>query len=277
MPLEHTEISRMLEVAVVAARLAGQRAMEEIKYVKTSIKKNRQIVTNADRICQNLIVNRIKETYPDHGFIAEEGPDDQMLKQPPRSSESVWWVIDPIDGSSNYAHGLLFFTVAVAALYQGHPVAAVIFEPATESMYTAAKDTDAQLNASRITVSGEDINEFAAFGIDTHFKPEHAAGFNEIMRRTKFRALGSGSLHFAYVARGALLGAIAIDAKLWDIAAGALLIANSGGIMTDLAGNKVFPADPENYTGREYNILAADKKTHPAFLEILKAQPSENQ
>jgi myo-inositol-1(or 4)-monophosphatase len=260
----------MLEVAVVAARLAGQRAMEEIKYVKTSIKNNREIVTHADRICQDLIINRIKETYPDHGFIAEEGPGDQMLKQPPRTEEPVWWVIDPIDGSNNYAHGLLCFTVAIAALYEGRPVAAVIFEPATESMFTAAKDTDAQLNASRITVSSEEINTFAGFGIDTHFKPEHAAGVNEVMRQTKFRTLGSGSLHFAYVARGALLGTVAMGAKLWDIVPGALLIANAGGVLTDLAGNDVFPIDLANYAAQEYDILASSRKTHPAFFKIFK-------
>jgi len=270
MALKQTDISRMLEVAVVAARLAGQRAMEEIKYVKASIKNNREIVTQADRICQDLTINRIKETYPDHGFIAEEGSGDQMFKQPPRATEPVWWVIDPIDGSNNYAHGLLCFTVAIAALYEGRPIAAVIFEPATESMFTAAKDTDAQLNASRITVSDEDINKFAGFGIDTHFNPEHATGANEVMRKTKFRTLGSGSLHFAYVAKGALLGTIAMGAKLWDIAPGALLIANAGGILTDLGGNEVFPFDMENYTGGEYNILAAAKKTHAAFLEIFK-------
>jgi len=232
MALEHTDISRMLEVAVVAARLAGQRAMEEIKYVKTSIKNDREIVTHADHICQDLIVNRIKETYPDHGFIAEEGAGGQMLKQPPRASEPVWWIIDPIDGSNNYAHGLLCFTVAIAALYEGEPVAAAIFAPATESMFTAAKDADAQLNASKITVSSEDITKFAGFGIDSHFKPEHEGAIHEIMRRTKFRSLGTGLLHFAYVAKGALAGAVAMDAKLWDIAAGALLIANAGGIMT---------------------------------------------
>jgi myo-inositol-1(or 4)-monophosphatase len=270
MALEHTDISRMLEVAVVAARLAGQRAVEEMRYVKSSIKNDREIVTQADQICQDLIISRIKETYPDHGFIAEEGAGGQMLKQPPRASETVWWIIDPIDGTNNYAHGLLCFTVAIAALYEGEPVAAVIFDPATESMFTTAKDTDAQLNASRITVSEEGINKFTRLGIDSHFKPEHEAAIHEVMRQTKFRSLGTGSLQFAYVAKGALAGAVAMEAKLWDIAAGALLIANAGGIMTDLTGNSVFPVDPANYAAQEYNILAANKKAHTAILNIFK-------
>ena len=97
MGLQHSDISRMLEVAVVAARLAGQRAMEELKYIKTSIKNNEEIVTQADAICQDLIMATIKETYPDHGFIAEEGPEGKMLVQAPRTDDPVWWIIDPID------------------------------------------------------------------------------------------------------------------------------------------------------------------------------------
>jgi len=93
---------------------------------------------------------------------------------------------------------------------------------------------------------------------------------NEVMRRTKFRSLGSAALQLAYVAKGALVGTLAIDVKLWDIAAGAFLIETAGGIVTDLAGNKVFPIDLENYTGQEYHILAANKKTHAELLKIFK-------
>jgi len=271
MALEHSDISRILEVARVAARLAGQRAMEEIKYVKASVKNGKEMVTQADGICQELIINRIKETYPDHGFIAEEGDGGKMYAQPPRAAEPIWWVIDPIDGTNNYAHGLLCFTIAIAVIYEGQPIAAVIFDPATESMFTAAKDTDAQLNASRITVSDEDINKFAELGIDSHFKPEMADAVNEVMRRTKFRNLGSGSLQLAYVAKGALVGTLLLGAKLWDIAAGTLLIETAGGIVTDLAGKKTFPIDMETYTSGQYEILAANKKTHAELLKIFKA------
>ena len=134
MALQHTDISRMLEVAVVAARLAGQRAMEEIKYVKSTVKNDKELVTGADPICQQLIIDRIKQTYPDHGFLAEEGLDSQILKQPPRTSEDIWWVIDPIDGTNNYAHGMLCFAVSIAVVYEGVPIIGVIFDPATDSM-----------------------------------------------------------------------------------------------------------------------------------------------
>ncbi|MEA3227258.1 MAG: inositol monophosphatase family protein, partial [Planctomycetota bacterium] len=89
----------MLETAVVAARLAGQRAMEEINYVKASVKNGTELVTEADRRCQEIIIDRIKETYPDHGFIAEEGAEGKIFKQAPRGQDELWWIIDPIDGT----------------------------------------------------------------------------------------------------------------------------------------------------------------------------------
>lgn len=88
MTLEHKDLRQLLETAVVAARLAGQRAMEEIGYTKSSVKNGEELVTQADAICQKIIIERIKETYPDHGFIAEEGTDGKIFKQPPPQDRS---------------------------------------------------------------------------------------------------------------------------------------------------------------------------------------------
>ncbi|MHC5073507.1 MAG: inositol monophosphatase family protein, partial [Planctomycetota bacterium] len=104
MAIDHGKLSRILETAIVAARLAGQRAMEEMAYTKASFKNSEELVTQADTICQKLIIDRIKENYPDHGFIAEEGQDGGIFKQTPRGSEDIWWIIDPIDGTNNFAH-----------------------------------------------------------------------------------------------------------------------------------------------------------------------------
>lgn len=268
MILQHSDISRMLEVAVVAARLAGQRAMEEIKYIKVTIKNNEEIVTQADAICQDLIMARIKETYPDHGFIAEEGSGGKMLVQSPRTDDAIWWIIDPIDGTTNFSHGLLCFAVSIAAVYQGKPIVGVIFDPATESMYTAAQDTDAQLNASRITVGDDDISQFASFGIDSHHTPDMEKGIHTAMKTTRFRNLGTTALHLAYVAKGSMIGTISTVTKVWDIAAGAIILERAGGIMTDLKGNNIFPLDLDKYNGEQYRILAANKKTHQKFLKM---------
>ena len=270
MQLQRSDISPMLEVAVVAARLAGQKAMEKIKYTKAHKKTDDEIATDADAMCQRLIIDRIKETYPDHGFISEEGPDNQMLRQPPRIADPIWWVIDPIDGTNNYANGMLCFTISIAAMQAGSPIVAAIFEPATDSMFTAATDTDAQLNASRINVDNKDISRFESFGIDSNYQPEHAHAITQIMRQTRFRNLGSTALHLAYVAKGAMLGTATSTARLWDIAAGILIIQTAVGIVTTLTGEDILPIDIENYNGGHIDILAANKKTHPKFLEIFK-------
>ena len=272
MKLENTDTRRLLEAAIVAARLGGQRAMEEIKYAKSSIKNNSEMVTNADSICQKIIMDRIKETFPDHGFLGEEGPDNKMTHYPPRSDEPFWWVIDPIDGTNNYAHGILNFTVSIAVFYADEPVAAVIFEPATDSMFSTVKGDDAYLNMSRITTSDESINEFASFGVDSHFKIERTDAIIEFMRKTRFRNFGTTALHLAYVAKGSFIGSLTTVARLWDIAAGILLIENAGGIVTDEKGDPVLPVNVETYNRENYNIIAANnKKVHSELLKMLES------
>ncbi len=271
MVLEHSDISRMLEVGVVAGRLAGQRAMEEIKYVKTEIKNGNEIVTAADGICQKLIIDRIKETYPDHGFLAEEGTDGKQLKQPPRAAQNIWWVIDPIDGTNNYANGLLSFCVSIAVLHDGVPIVGVIFEPATDSMFTAAKDTDAQLNSSKITVSDDAMGDFTSFAIDSHYTDEMAGAIEHIIRSTRFRCFGSTAMHLAYVAKGGLVGAVTTRAKLWDIAAGAIIVGNAGGVMTKLNGESIFPVDVGNYNGENYTTLTTNKRIGDETKQLFNA------
>jgi len=270
MVLEQRDLSRMLETAIVAARLAGQRAMEEINFIKASIKNSRELVTQADARCQQIIVERIKETYPDHGFIAEEGGEGKIFKQPPRADEQLWWVIDPIDGTNNFAHRMLCFTVSIAVMYEGEPIVGVIFEPATESMFTAVKGSEAQLNGRRITASDETMNEFSSVGLDSHFDEGVPAWACEIMQRTRFRNFGTTALQFAYVAKGSLIATVVSDPKLWDIAAGALIAETAGAIVSDRQGGKIFPIDLDSYEGEESQVMTANKKVHAEILELLK-------
>ena len=270
MVLEHRNLSRILETGIVAARLAGQRAMEEIYFVKASVKSEDQLVTEADIRCQKIIIDRIKESYPDHGFIAEEGDNGEMFKQSPRGSEQIWWLIDPIDGTNNFAHKMLLFTVSIGVIYEGVPIAGVIFEPATDSMFTVVKDGEAQLNGRRIEVSEEDINDFSSIGLDSHFGSPTPQWVQKIMEKTRFRNLGTTALQLAYVASGGLVATISCTPKLWDITAGAILIETAGGIITDWQGNKVFPIDLDNYQGHTIAVLAANKKTHDEILKMLK-------
>jgi myo-inositol-1(or 4)-monophosphatase len=260
----------MLEVAVVSARLGGQRAMELVNYCKVSVKNDNELVTEADKQCQQIIIDRIKENYPDHGFIGEEGSGGKLLKQPPRSDEPVWWVVDPIDGTTNFSHRILCFSVSIAVMYEGEPIAGAVFDPTTESMFTAVKGGEPQLNMTRISAGEESITQFACIGIDSHLETGPSVGIAEMMKKTRFRNLGSLALHLAYVGKGSLISSTDTKAKLWDIAAGAFIVEQAGGIVTNWEGEKIWPVDIENYNGEKYSILAANKKVHGEILSLLK-------
>ena len=150
MSLEQKDLREMLETAVVAARRAGRHAMEQMNHVQAVKKSENELVTQADAECQRIIIQRIQEAYPDHGFIAEEGEKGKMFKQAPAERRPIWWAIDPIDGTNNFAHGIPVFAVSVAALSEGEPVVGVIFEPATDFLFTAVKGGQAQLNGRPI-------------------------------------------------------------------------------------------------------------------------------
>jgi len=165
---------------------------------------------------------------------------------------------------------MLFFTISIAAVYEGEPIVGVIFEPATDSMYTAVKGRDAQLNGRRINASKETMDEFSSVGLDSHFDDEVPVWAREVMLRTRFRNLGSTALQFAYVAKGSLIAAIHTCPKLWDIAAGTLIAEAAGAIVSDWQGGKIFPADLDNYEGQELRIMAANRKVHAQILELLK-------
>lgn len=272
MSVSHTDLSQMLETAVVAARLAGQRSMEELRFVRKSRKSNNELVTQADPICQKIIIDCIRENYPDHGFLCEEGPNGQLYRIAPRGDEAVWWIIDPIDGTNNFANSLLCFCVSIAAMLEGQPLLGVVFDPATDSMYSSAQDMDALLNGSRIVVNDDDIGPFASFAIDSHTHPQTDSAVKQIMQSTRFRCLGSTALHMAYVARGAMIGMVSTSARLWDIAAGAVLVERAGGIVSDLKGNKLFPVNPQTYNMERFSTLAATAKIYPKALELFAAK-----
>jgi myo-inositol-1(or 4)-monophosphatase len=269
MALEQRNLSSMLETAIVAARLAGQRAMEEINYIRVSVKNTNELVTQADARCQKIIIDRIKENYPDHGFIAEEGENGKLFKQSPRGTEPLWWVIDPIDGTNNFAHRMLFFTVSIAVMYEGEPVVGVIFEPATDSMFTAVKGGEAQLNGRHITASEESIDKFASVGLESHFDNGVPNWVSDLIVRTRFRNLGSTALQIAYVAKGSMVATIANTPKLWDIAGGVAIAEAAGALFTNWQGQKIFPIDLESYDGHKFQVIAANKKVHPEIIELV--------
>ncbi|MDD5458706.1 MAG: inositol monophosphatase [Phycisphaerae bacterium] len=269
MQMDHSKLSSLLETAIVAARAAGQLAIEELEYVKVSIKNGNEVVTQADVKCQNTIIAKIKQNFPDHGFIGEEGEDGKSLIVPPRGDDNIWWVIDPIDGTNNFAHKLLTFTVSIAAVCDGEPIVGVIFEPTTDSIYTAVKDGQAQLNERTIEAGNEKIDMFASIGLDSNFDNGVPQWTQYIMQHTRYRNFGTTALHLACVAKGGLIACIVQGAKLWDIAAGVLIAEAAGGLVTDWQGKRLFPIDLDNYQHRTFNTLAANKTVQPELIELL--------
>ena len=271
MALEQRDLRVILETATVAARLAGQKAAEEINFLKISVKNNVELVTQADSKCQEIIIDHIKENFPDHGFIAEEGENGKMFKLTPRSPEPIWWIIDPIDGTNNFAHKLPLYVVSIAVMYQNEPIVAVIFDPSTDSMFTAVKGNSAQLNNRKIQTSDESIDKFASIGMDSHFENELPQWVQKLILQTRFRNLGTTALHLALVGSGALAASLAAEPKLWDIAAGALIAQSAGAIITDFKGQKIFPMDIDAYDSDKIEILAANKKVHQKLVDLINS------
>jgi len=271
MSLEQKDLSQILETAAVAARLAGQHAMEQMNYVHATRKNESELVTRADTECQQIIIRRIQEMFPDHGFIAEEGEKGKLFKRSPRGEPAIWWAIDPIDGTNNFAHGMPIFTVSVAALFEGKPIVGVIFQPATDSMFTAIKGGEAQLDGRHI-VAGEDlIGPVTSVGLDSHFDDGLPPWACEIIKTSRFRNFGTTALHMAYVARGGLVAAIVCTPKLWDIAAGVVIAEAAGAVTTDWKGQKLFPVDLDRYEGQAFAIVTANRKVHPKLIEMMNA------
>jgi len=270
MSLEQKDLSEMLETAIVAARLAGQHAMEEMNYVKAVKKSEVELVTQADAQCQRIIIQRIREAYPDHGFIAEEGEKGKMFRRAPLGKPAVWWAVDPIDGTNNFAHGIPVFAVSVAALSEGEPVVGVIFQPASDSMFTAVKGGETQLDGRRIVAGDEEIGPLTSVGLDSHFNDTLPPWVCDLIRRSRFRNFGATALHLAYVARGGLVAALMCTPKLWDIAAGTIIAQAAGAIVTDWNGEKIFPIDLDNYDGQTFQVAAANRRTHPSLLKAIK-------
>jgi myo-inositol-1(or 4)-monophosphatase len=271
MSLEQKDLSQILETAVVAARLAGQHAMEQINFAKPVKKSETELVTQVDGECQQIILRQIRQTYPDHGFIAEEGDKGRPFKRMPQGEPAIWWAIDPIDGTNNYTRGILAFVVSVAALVEGEPIAGVIFDPATESMFTAVKDGEAQLNGRRIFAGEDQIGPLTSVGLDSHFEAGVPPWVCRIIRESRFRNFGTTALQMAYVATGGLVATVICTPKLWDIAAGAVIAEAAGAITTDWKGQNPFPIDLAGYEGQTLPILTANRKAHPRLTEWMNA------
>lgn len=271
MEYQQHDIDAMLKTACDAARAAGQMAVDLRHKADVSIKAGRELVTTADTACQELIIKRIKATFPDHGIIAEEGPQGRLLKLTPEEGQQIWWAIDPIDGTQNFAKGIPIFSCSIAALFRGSPIVAAVYDPCMDLMFSTAIDRPAFCNDAQIHASDEPLGPFVSVGVDSHLGQQLPGWIGPILLGTRFRNLGSAALHLAYVAKSGMVATILCMTKLWDIAAGTLLAQQAGAIVSNWKGGPVWPIDPRTYDGQPIPCLAAGHTCHKELTTLLNS------
>jgi len=245
--------------AVALARFGGD--------LTATRKRDRSLVTDVDLHLQELIVKHITEEFPTHGILAEEGGAEGGS-----SNADAVWVVDPLDGTRNFSRGIPCFTVAIALMCAGRPELGVVRDPVGDRTYMGSRGGGAYVNGRRLNVTLGDMHEDTIVGLSVR----KAAGLPEGVTRQWFndaiqRNLGSASLLIALTAAGALDGCYGRGTKLWDVAPGALLIEEAGGILTGSSGERLFPIDPNAYAGEEVSFLAAGPRLHEALLRTLDA------
>ena len=258
----------MLNIAIKAARRAGSiinRASHDIDQIKVGFKQHSDFVTEVDRAAEAAIIEILREAYPTHGILAEEsGVHDEEAE--------FQWIIDPLDGTTNFIHGFPQYAVSIALAQRGQLQQAVVFDPTRNELFTASRGAGAFLNGKRVRVSGRARLAEALIGTGFPYRVfEHQdaylAIFREITRRCAgVRRPGAASLDLAYVACGRLDGFWEFGLSPWDMAAGVLLILEAGGMVSDLAGEADFLQ-----TG---NIVAGTPKIFVPLYQIVAAQRS---
>lgn len=229
----------MLNIAVRASRAAGNvisRAFEQHDKIEVELKGTNDVVTNIDLAAEQVIIDTIRKSYPKHTIISEEcgvlkGEDDDYQ-----------WIIDPLDGTTNFIKGIPHFSVSIALKVKGKLDQAVIYDPMRGEVFTASRGKGAQLNGFRIRV--KQPKELKGTVLATGFpfkKKQHTdayfAMFKSLFLKTSdMRRAGSAALDLAYVAAGRVDGFFEIGLMPWDTAAGELLVIEAGGMVTDFTG-----------------------------------------
>lgn len=231
-------------------------------------------VTESDLQAQEIIMSVIRRYFPGHAFLAEEDVAERAKEQrlPPASQSTPppCWIIDPLDGTVNYAHGFPMFCVSIAYEAGGVLEYGVIYDPLRDELFEAGKGAGAYLNGQAIRVSRTELMERAllatGFPYDIRERlPETAARLSNMLALTQgVRRAGSAALDMAYVACGRFDGFYEENLKPWDTAAGLLLISEAGGVITTFDGGP--------YTIFSPNLAASNGRLHAAMLEALKVQ-----
>ncbi|WP_445400116.1 inositol-1-monophosphatase [Zobellella sp. An-6] len=261
----------MLNIAVRAARNAGQvivKGFANPDNLETRQKGQSDFVTNVDLDAENAVVNTIRKSYPEHTIIGEE------CGELVGSNNDYQWIIDPLDGTTNFMRGIPHFAVSIALRVKGRTEQAVVYDPIRDELFTASRGAGAQLNGYRIrTGKAKDLtNTVLATGFP--FKQKHQADAYLAMFKAMFvqcadiRRAGAASLDLAYVAAGRVDGYWELGLKPWDSAAGSLIAREAGAIVTDFVGG-------HNHE-RSGNLVCANPKVLKAMLASIREHLPES-
>ncbi|MEN3794335.1 inositol monophosphatase family protein [Fulvimarina sp. MAC3] len=264
--------SALLNVMTQAATKAGRglaRDFGEVQHLQVSMKGPADFVSSADRKAEEVVFKELSRVRPDWGFLMEErgaieGKDPQHR-----------WIVDPLDGTTNFLHGLPMFAVSIALERDGEIVAAVVFNPAMDEMYTAEKGGGAYLNDRRIRVASRKTLPEALFGTGIPFlgvgdHPGFLYELRQLMGESAgIRRYGAAALDLAFVAAGRLDGFWERALKPWDLAAGALLVKEAGGLVTGLEG--------ETFDHIRGDIACGNEFIHKALVGQLKQASTKRQ
>jgi len=233
----------------------------EIENLQVSKKGPADFVSNADKKAEKTLVYELSKARPNFGFLLEEGGEIEG------TDTSNRWIIDPLDGTSNFLHGLSHFSISIALERDGEPFAGVIYEPVTDQMFAAENGIGAYLNNRRLRVSARTKLEesLLAIGIPFAGKDDHARFLTQLKEviavSAGVRRFGSAALDLAYVAAGRFEGFCEIGLQPWDIAAGIVLVREAGGFVTDVAGGNGMMESGE--------IIAANDHIHGMLLKSI--------
>lgn len=250
-------------IAIRAARAAGtiqMRYLNRLDTIKVAEKQTNDYISEVDQASEQIIIETIRKAYPNHAILAEESGES--------GKDEFQWIIDPLDGTTNYIHGFPQFSISIALLYRGRLESAVVYDPMRDEMFTAGRGHGAQLNDRRLRVTDRKSLKGALLGTgipynDQRFMDPYLAMMKSLAKDTAgIRRPGSAALDFAYVAAGRIDGFWELGLSVWDFAAGTLLVQEAGGIVTDIGGG-----DRYLETG---NVIAGNLKVHREMAQTIK-------
>lgn len=236
------------QAAKITEALSGRTAVER--------KADDSPVTEADRRIQRLVLDAVVENYPDHAFIGEE--DIEGPERLPSTDQSEYcWVVDPLDGTRNFAHQFPIVCTSIALMRGSQPVVAVVYEHRSGWCCSAVTGEGVLCNGRPAGVSQRGVDRDTLIAVPSGRHQPVLPLIGNWTDKYVLRNVGSTALHMAYVAAGAVDAALCYECKLWDLAAGALLVTEAGGRCTDLKGQDRFPINLAHYAGRNLPFFAA--------------------